>query len=506
MALGTQHLAYRAASTLRIDELSLQTAGGRVADRTVQHPRFFAGALKAARPCAVGLTVLADLAAADFRRGRDGSVARATSRDPIVTCGGRQLRFEALSACCGGYARLDVLPAALDGDTYAHGTTNGTAHLPGAPGRQRAWLHLPMVDRASRRPGSLQTRPGRHAGRRVRTGGLPVSAPVGTQLRWGTLETLLAAGDVAGVTDALVAADEQQRRSLAEAVRAYEVVPVELEHSGGGNEDYQREWLRMQELRTRRDDPVRVAGAGCLTRAADIVSFLRSGRYRQEPTPGATDAVIRVLQAPGRPAIAAVAQGLATRLRPAHLFGPQHVSGHWSLVAGLLHAAQLRPPGTEAMVRGWIRHLRRTGNGRLAERLHLDPWLPTLLPHVFDQHVPAELDEQWPPALAQLCSDGHLDRAELLSACLRRMRAGDRPGAMRPVIEIHRLLAPTIDERDAGPAAGTPDLLALAAAAAAATGAHGDFPELAAVVARGGRSRLVTEAARLSRTLTSDRR
>lgn len=275
-----------------------------------------------------------------------------------------------------------------------------------------------------------------------------MSAPVGTQLRWGTLETLLAAGDVAGVTDALVAADEQQRRSLAEAVRAYEVVPVELEHSGGGNEDYQREWLRMQELRTRRDDALRVAGAGCLTRAADIVSFLRSGRYRQEPTPGATDAVIRVLQAPGRPAIAAVAQGLATRLRPAHLFGPQHVSGHWSLVAGLLHAAQLRPPGTEAMVRGWIRHLRRTGNGRLAERLHLDPWLPTLLPHVFDQHVPAELDEQWPPALAQLCSDGHLDRAELLSACLRRMRAGDRPGAMRPVIEIHRLLAPTIDERD----------------------------------------------------------
>jgi hypothetical protein len=34
------------------------------------------------------------------------------------------LRFESFSGCCGVYARLDVLPSGLDGETMDHGTTN----------------------------------------------------------------------------------------------------------------------------------------------------------------------------------------------------------------------------------------------------------------------------------------------------------------------------------------------------------------------------------------------
>lgn len=112
VATESQTVSYVAPSALADGLLSLQTAGLR--------PRFFTGFLAAARPAAACLTVLADVAAADFRLERGGPLLR----DPVVTCGGAVLRFEALSGCCGAYARLDVLPEALDGEIHARGTTN----------------------------------------------------------------------------------------------------------------------------------------------------------------------------------------------------------------------------------------------------------------------------------------------------------------------------------------------------------------------------------------------
>jgi hypothetical protein len=44
--------------------------------------------------------------------------------DPVVTCGDDRLRFEGFSACCGVYARLDLLPQAVRGVTFGRGTTN----------------------------------------------------------------------------------------------------------------------------------------------------------------------------------------------------------------------------------------------------------------------------------------------------------------------------------------------------------------------------------------------
>jgi hypothetical protein len=45
-------------------------------------------------------------------------------RDPIVTAGSGQVRFEGFSSCNGVYARLDILPEGLDGEFLASGTTN----------------------------------------------------------------------------------------------------------------------------------------------------------------------------------------------------------------------------------------------------------------------------------------------------------------------------------------------------------------------------------------------
>jgi hypothetical protein len=48
----------------------------------------------------------------------------AALRDPIVTAGAGQVRFEGFSSCNGVYARLDILPDGLDGEFLASGTTN----------------------------------------------------------------------------------------------------------------------------------------------------------------------------------------------------------------------------------------------------------------------------------------------------------------------------------------------------------------------------------------------
>jgi hypothetical protein len=49
---------------------------------------------------------------------------RMALRDPIVTAGAGQVRFEGFSSCNGVYARLDILPDGLDGEFLASGTTN----------------------------------------------------------------------------------------------------------------------------------------------------------------------------------------------------------------------------------------------------------------------------------------------------------------------------------------------------------------------------------------------
>ncbi len=106
--------------------LSLQTSGG-VAQRAAAaaHPRFFSGFVTTAEPVAAGL-----LAVAEVARTRYYQPLSPRSLDPVVTGSRDRLRFESFSGCCGVYARMDVLPAALDGETPDHGTTNVDVNAP----------------------------------------------------------------------------------------------------------------------------------------------------------------------------------------------------------------------------------------------------------------------------------------------------------------------------------------------------------------------------------------
>ncbi len=227
----------------------------------------------------------------------------------------------------------------------------------------------------------------------------------------GDLITLIATADPPAVADALLGLDEPGRRALVPRLRTMDAP----------------------------DDALRVAGAACLPRAAQIVSWLRAPRFRAAAGGRTIAAVVRVLGAPGRPSLPAVATGLAARLRP---------HDEWALAAAVLRAADVPPPPTAAVVTGWIRELSGPVAGPLSARLAADPWLDRLLPEVFA--IPgagAALDDAWPPALLALAEGGRFDRAELVRLVLHRMAAGDRPKALRPVLELHRLLDPAPAER-----------------------------------------------------------
>ncbi|MFD1874869.1 hypothetical protein [Hymenobacter bucti] len=68
----------------------------------------------------------------------------AALRDPIVTAGAERLRFEAFSSCNGVYARLDLGPAALDGEIIQSGTTNVDFNEPMVNALSRISCHEPV--------------------------------------------------------------------------------------------------------------------------------------------------------------------------------------------------------------------------------------------------------------------------------------------------------------------------------------------------------------------------
>lgn len=104
--------------------MRLSTSGGRTAEGPADHPQFFDGFLGPAEQMAAALLVIARVARTRYYvpPGMLAAVLRAA--DPVVTSNGDRLRFESFSACCGVYARLDVLPAALDSPPLDTGTTN----------------------------------------------------------------------------------------------------------------------------------------------------------------------------------------------------------------------------------------------------------------------------------------------------------------------------------------------------------------------------------------------
>jgi hypothetical protein len=105
--------------------LRLATCGGEE-----PHPHFFVGKLARPRRTADLLRGLVEVVQARFHTPASMLARILALADPVVTSGGEILRFEAFSACCSTYGRVDLLARAVDGEWLGRGTTNVDFNAP----------------------------------------------------------------------------------------------------------------------------------------------------------------------------------------------------------------------------------------------------------------------------------------------------------------------------------------------------------------------------------------
>lgn len=99
--------------------LRLATSGGPTAN-----PQLFRGRLLLPVVAADLLLTLGDVARSRFHVPAQMLKRILELADPVVTCADERLRFEAFSACCSVYGRVDLTPEAYDGEMLGRGTTN----------------------------------------------------------------------------------------------------------------------------------------------------------------------------------------------------------------------------------------------------------------------------------------------------------------------------------------------------------------------------------------------
>ncbi|MFD8500574.1 SWIM zinc finger family protein [Amycolatopsis sp. NPDC059657] len=116
---------YQGASSLSENKLLLSTA-----ERAGAHPEFFSGSLTSPAESATALLAVAEVAGKRYYTPPAMLAALRRPADPVVTSDGERLRFESFSACCGVYARYDLLADGLDGDLQGTGTTNVDVNEP----------------------------------------------------------------------------------------------------------------------------------------------------------------------------------------------------------------------------------------------------------------------------------------------------------------------------------------------------------------------------------------
>jgi hypothetical protein len=95
-----------------------------------KHPYFFEGRVLQPRLTANLLAAVHLVVGSKFFTPANTVQKLILLADPVVTSGGGLLRFEGFSSCCSTYVRVDLLPAAYEGDIVGKGTTNVDFNAP----------------------------------------------------------------------------------------------------------------------------------------------------------------------------------------------------------------------------------------------------------------------------------------------------------------------------------------------------------------------------------------
>ncbi|WP_067496346.1 hypothetical protein [Actinoplanes sp. TFC3] len=206
-----------------------------------------------------------------------------------------------------------------------------------------------------------------------------------------------------------------------------------------------------------------VAAVGCLPDAVHAAQVL--GRRSVTLDADALKPVLTVARAHRVTWLAELAHRLDSWRK-----GPSRPA-HWRFLAGLVRAEGAPPPTSDRFVAGWLDDLSRPQPEpaeprpepprspkleALVDRLRDDPFLPVLLPRLFEVDALGSRmlfrdpglaqGHAFPAAIAQLCDEKVIDRYDVLNATLGRLERGDRPGALRSFLVLHDALAPTPEE------------------------------------------------------------
>ncbi|WP_307868045.1 DUF6493 family protein [Micromonospora sp. C95] len=259
------------------------------------------------------------------------------------------------------------------------------------------------------------------------------------------LFALVSSGDSESVAAALQGLPEQRRREIG----------VEL--TG---------WFKQRDRDTwwsaGTGTALAVAVVGCLPTAAQAAAIL--GRPSVNPHGHrAAELVRQVAQERGVDWLVDLAHRIAARFRP------DTWVGRWHFVATLLRAEGGAPPTDDRCVQLWLTAVespdqRHHGQpAPVVDRLRDDPFLAVMLPRLFEvdgigtQMMFVAAHYNWdepgqpalPAALAQLATEGAVDRVLLLDGSIGRLLRGDRPAALRAFTTLLDHLAPTTTEVNA---------------------------------------------------------
>jgi hypothetical protein len=106
---------YQHASTLEATSGGAYLRLATSSDRDEPHPHFFQGRLTRPGRAAELLRGLVEVVQSRFYLPPAMLTRILALADPVVTGNGDMLRFEAFSACCGTYGRVDLLPESIAG-------------------------------------------------------------------------------------------------------------------------------------------------------------------------------------------------------------------------------------------------------------------------------------------------------------------------------------------------------------------------------------------------------
>ncbi|MFF5232941.1 hypothetical protein [Dactylosporangium sp. NPDC000521] len=178
----------------------------------------------------------------------------------------------------------------------------------------------------------------------------------------------------------------------------------------------------------------------CTGAAADAVKRLHAPWTHGQPPHLVPDALPHLLRLRGADWCATLGRGLLRRSRS------RAAAALWPFTEALLRAVGAPPPEEPAAVACYVRMWR---GDQHAEFLAADPWFDRMLPHLFDDDQVATAfagRSGWPELLLELVATGRVERGTLIAGCLRRLRAGGRPGVLQPFLAMLKQLAPAPDE------------------------------------------------------------